>query len=93
MIHRGMVNVVFKVKSQFSFQSKKKKTVWQMFGAGSAFAVSSYQNFTVAAESAEKQNPQLCPTHTIGRDRTHMASPYILHPGYRVGERGNIKGC
>lgn len=63
-----------------------------MFGAGNAVAVSSYQNFTVAAESVEEQSPQLRPTHTIACDRTHMASPNIFHPGQRVGERGDI-GC
>lgn len=57
-----------------------------MFGAGSAVGVSSYQNFSVAAESVEKQSPQLRPTHAIGRDGTHMASPYVLHPGQRVGQ-------
>lgn len=64
-----------------------------MFGAGSAVTVSSYQNFTVAAESVEKQSPQLRPTHTIGRDCTHMAGPDILHPGQRVGGRSDVKGC
>lgn len=41
--------------------------------------VSPYQNFTVAVKSVEEQSPQLGPTHTIGRNGTHVAGPYILH--------------
>ena len=83
------VKVVFKV----SLSSYERETKSCAADVQSAVAVSSYQNFAVAAESVEQQRPQLLPTHTVGRDRTHMARPYVLHPGWRVGDRGRVRGC
>lgn len=61
-----------------------------LFGARSE-NVSSYQKFRVASESAEKHSPQLGPTDTVGCDRTHVASPYILHSGQKERRRSHIK--
>lgn len=51
-----------------------------------ADVANAYQNFTPAVESVEKKSPQLRPTHTVGSDRAHMASPDIFHPMERVGK-------
>lgn len=52
-----------------------------------ADVANTYQNFTPTVESIEKKSPQLRPTHTVGCDHAHMASPDILHPRERVGKK------
>lgn len=66
---------------------KKETIAAHVWMKSRADVANTYQNFTPAVESVEKNTPQLRPTHTVGCNRTHMAGPDIFHPRERVGRK------